>query len=101
MAEETKYTPSEEIARMGWSFRPGLGEQFSNDTIQTSALLTLVKRLDTLVMLQRSTLDAMMSLGRDGLHDVIKEHARKVRAEKKRRLSKRRKARAKAKAVSP
>lgn len=86
------WTPWEESGDGGWTF----DQMKAAAAMHTAKKMgTAVERLTSCMLTLEGILQRLDMLGREGIHDLIKEMAREARLKKKRRLARRRRARLK------
>lgn len=76
---------AKEIGQWNWQFTSDGNDHYSHDQIQSATRVTIRHELKTLRSLFQLMLNRMDSLGTDGLHLILREHARKIRAAKTRK----------------
>ncbi len=91
MAKKT----TEQVALSDWgTWETNNNGNWTFNTIQTASLTFLAKEVRELKLTLNGIQRLLMSLGDDGLHVVIREHARQVRRAEERRRAQRRRRRA-------
>ncbi len=92
---------AENIVNGGWFYNGDKHGAPSWEVITALASLRAVDRLTHVVRLLGSIHDLLVNLGRDGIHEVIRELAYEAKAKQKRRRRDARRKRARAKVLSP
>lgn len=81
---------AKQIARADWYFTAASGQNYTNETILTAAAVASAQYLEQIARSLSSILSQLQFLGHDGIHDVIRHEAQRVRRARKVAAGKRR-----------
>lgn len=74
---------SREIVNMGWVWTSDGNDAFTTEAIRTAATVDAARSLDLIARVLERIESHILSLGRDGLHDVIRHEAERVRRQER------------------
>ena len=96
----TEKWTAQEFVRSDWEFTSDANGKFSHEQIASAGIIQLGLEVQGLRRTMEQIRYLMLQLGNDGLHEVIREHARITNVNIKKRKARAKKARAKLRRVA-